>query len=138
MRSLINSIGEIDFILVKNEKEALVLEDKLIKKYQPKYNITLRDDKRFYLIKIDLESPFPFPSLVRFKRRDKATYFGPFSSGTHLKETVDFLIKHFQLRSCEVLHPTEKDKKHCHDHIIRFCSSPCDKSISQEQYKKKN
>ena len=137
LRSLINSIEEIDFILVKNEQEALVLEDKLIKKYQPKYNITLRDDKRFFLIKIDLENPFPFPKLVRFKRRDKAKYFGPFSSGINLKETVDFLIKHFKLRSCEVLNPTEKDKKHCHDHIIRFCSSPCDKSINVEDYREK-
>ena len=136
-RNLIKQIFSFETIETRSEKNALILEDQLVKDYQPKYNVLLRDDKRFLLIRLDYDAPFPYPELVRFKRRDKCLYFGPFPNGFALKETLDYLVKFFALRSCTSFIPSKKDKLHCHNHIIRFCSSPCDQSISQVEYKEK-
>ena len=134
LRSLINSIAFYEFFVVKSESEALLLESRLIKEYAPKYNILMRDDKRFFMIKIDLNSPYPKLQLARIKKSDGATYFGPFPQSSVLSPTVDFLTRYFSLRSCSPYAPNEDDKKHCKDHVIRQCSSPCDATVSPEAY----
>lgn len=134
LRSLINSIAFYEIFEVKSESEALLLESRFIKEYAPKYNILLRDDKRFYLIKIDLNNPYPKLQLARLKKNDGASYFGPFPQSSALHPTVDFLTRYFSLRSCSPYSPDENDKKHCHDHIIRQCSAPCDGTVSPKQY----
>lgn len=137
LRSLINSIFKFEFIEVKSESEALLLESKLIKNYIPQYNVLLRDDKRFLMIKIHLKELFPRIILTRLKKDDGALYFGPFPQTTVLKNTAEYLTYHFNLRSCSPQVPTIADKKHCHKHILKHCSAPCDGTISKEVYREK-
>ena len=135
LRSLINSIEYFELFPVRTEEEAILLESRFIKQYSPRYNVVLRDDKRFLLIKIDVNAPFPRLSLARLKKDDGYKYFGPFPQAGVLRETVDYLTRHFGLRSCTAKIPDEKERKHCLDHIVRHCSAPCIKKIGREQYK---
>ncbi len=137
LRSLIKSISSHEFYVVKSEAEALLLESQLIKKYSPRYNIEMRDDKRFYMLKLDVNSPFPRLRLARLKKDDGALYYGPFPHASAVKQMLNFLTKHFQLRSCSPTIPTQKDHDHCKETLIRNCSAPCIGKISQEAYKQK-
>ncbi|MCK5834202.1 MAG: excinuclease ABC subunit UvrC [Lentisphaeria bacterium] len=125
LRSLIKSISEYETFVVASESESLLLESQLIKKYAPRYNIDLRDDKRFYLFKVDVNAPFPKLYLARLKKNDGALYFGPFPNAGAVKQTQQFLINHFRLRTCHCTIPTLKDYQHCLDDVIRNCSAPC-------------
>ncbi len=133
-RALISSIWDFDIYEVRNEPEALLLEGKLIKEYRPKYNIAFRDDKRFLLLKIHPEEPWPRFQLVRLKKDDGARYFGPFVHSGALRGTLAWINKEFGLRSCRPLIPTEQDYRHCHDDIIKNCSAPCMGRITREAY----
>ncbi|MFZ5805683.1 MAG: excinuclease ABC subunit UvrC [Verrucomicrobiota bacterium] len=135
-RALVECVYDIQTHIVKSEPEAILLEGKLIKEYQPKYNVSFRDDKRFLIIKIILNDPFPRFQLTRIRKNDGARYFGPFAHSTSVQRTMEFLKKNFHLRSCSPRLPGEEDYKHCLDHIIKNCSAPCVKKISQEDYKK--
>ena len=137
LRSLINSISKFEFFEVKNESESLILESRFIKEYAPQYNILLRDDKRFFLIKVNLKETYPRLTLTRLKKDDGALYFGPFPQAQAIKQTIDFLTRHFNLRSCSPPIPTAEDKKHCHKHFLKHCSAPCDGTISNEDYIKR-
>jgi len=134
-RALIDSIENFDIQLVRNEQEALILESKLIKQYRPRYNVSLRDDKRFYMVKINLHDPLPYFSLTRLKKDDNARYFGPFVHSTALKATLEWINREFGLRTCRTRIPGEKDYRHCHADIIRKCSAPCIKNISEDDYR---
>ncbi|MFZ2654062.1 MAG: GIY-YIG nuclease family protein, partial [Victivallales bacterium] len=101
LRSLINTIDSWEVSPVKNESESLILESRLIKEYAPKYNVLLRDDKRFFLIRINPEEEYPKIRLTRIRRNDGSRYFGPFPKG-NVKETADFLTRYFGLRTCRV------------------------------------
>lgn len=136
LRSLIKSIDSWEFHLVKNEDESLLLESNLIKKYMPRYNVLMRDDKRYLMIKINLNEKFPKLYLARVRKDDGMKYFGPFPRGNVLRETVEFLTRRFGLRSCNSPEPTEEDKKHCLARIIKDCSCPCSGAISPEDYRK--
>ncbi len=133
-RSLINSIEHFETIPVRTEEEAMLLESRLIKQYAPRYNVVLRDDKRFLLIKIDLNAPYPRLALARLKKDDGCTYFGPFPQAGVLRDTIDHLTRFFGLRSCRPRVPDEKDRKHCLDQIVRYCTAPCINNISREDY----
>ncbi|OGV35342.1 MAG: hypothetical protein A2020_06375 [Lentisphaerae bacterium GWF2_45_14] len=135
LRSLIKSIDSWEFHVVKNEDESLLLESSLIKKYMPRYNVLLRDDKRFLMIKINLNEKFPKLYLARIRKDDGMKYFGPFPKGSILRETVAFLTRRFGLRSCKSVIPSENDKKHCLARIIKDCSCPCSGVISPEDYR---
>lgn len=137
LRSLIKSIASCETQVVKSEDEALILEAELIKKYAPRYNILMRDDKRFMLIRVDLEAPFPRLQMVRLRKEDGAQYYGPFPNGTAVMETIEFINRHFGLRFCNPTVPNLQDRKHCHDHIVRNCSSPCNGDISPTDYKQR-
>ena len=134
LRSLINSINYFELFPVRTEEEAILLESRFIKQYGPRYNVVLRDDKRFLLIKIDINSSFPRLSLARLKKNDGCKYFGPFPQAGVLRETIDCLTRHFGLRSCKAEIPGEKERKHCLDHIVRYCSAPCVGGINSERY----
>jgi excinuclease ABC subunit C len=137
LRSLINSISEYDIHVLRNENEALLLESKLVKQYSPRYNVLLRDDKRFLLIKIDIQAPYPKLNLARLKKDDGALYFGPFPQAAAIRETIDFLNRTFGLRSCNSRIPDDEDKKHCMNDIVRYCSAPCTMKVDQDEYREK-
>lgn len=136
LRSLIKSVTDLEYIVVHNEAAALLTEGELIKKYKPRYNVLLKDDKRFLLIRADPTQDLPRFETVRFRQNDQARYFGPYVSSAAARTTIDFLEKHFGLRKCSPLHPDESTYKHCNNDIIRFCSAPCVKRISQQEYRK--
>ena len=137
LRQLIRSIHTWEFFQVKSEDEALILESRLIKSYAPYYNILMRDDKRYLLLKIKLADPYPTLTLARVKKDDNATYFGPFPHGTALKNTLEFLLAYFGLRSCRTNYPDAETRKRCLKRIVKDCSSPCTGAISQEDYHRK-
>ncbi len=134
-RALIDSIHDFDLQIVRNEQEALILESKLIKQYRPRYNVSLRDDKRFYMVKAQLDAPLPRFVLTRLKKDDSARYFGPFVHSTALKATLEWINREFGLRTCHTRIPGEKDYRHCHADVIRKCSAPCIGKISEEDYR---
>ena len=136
-RTLIESIWDFDFETVRNEEEALILESKLIKQYRPRYNVSLRDDKRFWLVRVQLKDVMPRFDLVRLRKEDGAKYFGPFVHSTALKATLEWLNQEFALRTCAVRKPGEHDHRHCHADVIRNCSAPCVGKISLEDYREK-
>ncbi len=135
-RSLINSIYSWEFHQVKSEDEALILESKLIKEYAPYYNVLMRDDKRYLLLKLDKNSEFPTLKLARVRKDDKAIYFGPFPRGTALKSTLEFLLAHFGLRACRDSNPNADTRKRCLKRIVKDCLAPCMGEISQAEYGK--
>jgi excinuclease ABC subunit C len=134
LRSLINSIEYYETFSVKTESEALLLESRFIKQYAPKYNILMRDDKRFLLIKIFIDEPYPRLMLTRLRKDDRAIYFGPFPKAGVLRDTLTFLTRYFNLRSCTPRLPDESDFRHCHESILANCSAPCNGNSTREEY----
>ncbi|EDM27126.1 excinuclease ABC subunit C [Lentisphaera araneosa HTCC2155] len=135
LRSLINSIAFYETYEVKSESEALLLESRFIKEYSPHYNILMRDDKNFYLVKVTINEPYPRILLTRVRKDDGAAYFGPFPCSSAIRSTVEFLTRYFKLRTCTSRIPDLSDRKHCKEQILRNCSAPCDQSVTQEQYR---
>jgi excinuclease ABC subunit C len=133
-RSLLNSIHDWDFFVVKNEDEALILESRLIKEYAPQYNILMRDDKRFLLVKINLNEDFPRLDLARVRKDDGFKYFGPFPKGSALRSTIESLSAYFGLRSCKSSTPDESTRKHCLKRIVKDCLEPCGGKVTKEEY----
>jgi len=128
---LVNEIKNIDYILASSETEALLLECNLIKKYKPKYNVTFKDDKFYKFIKITLSEDFPRILTIRRISKDKARYFGPYSSSESLDNTLKTLRKIFPYRTCKTL-----PKKPCLLYHIDLCPAPCVGFISKEGYHK--
>ena len=121
----------------KSEGEALILESRFIKEYAPRYNILMRDDKRYLMIKINLSEQFPRFILARVRKDDNCKYFGPFPKGSILKQTVDFLSRYFRIRVCPSAMPDEKDYKHCMSSRVKDCCAPCVGKTSVEDYRKR-
>ncbi|MBU1148518.1 excinuclease ABC subunit UvrC [Patescibacteria group bacterium] len=121
-------IKKIDYVIVDNELEAIYLESNLIKKYQPKFNIILRDDKFFVYIKIPKEK-FPRVLLTRRIAKDKAHYFGPYLSGKQAKRVIFTLRKLFPHRICNVL-----PKSVCLEYHLKHCNAPCIQAVSPQEY----
>ena len=99
-RALIDSICDFETHEVRNEEEAFLLEGKLIKQYRPRYNVSFRDDKRFLMVKVNLNDPWPKFSTTRLKKGDKAKYFGPFVQAGAVKGIVGWLNRELGLRNC--------------------------------------
>ena len=133
-RALIDSAADYEWHLVKSDAEAVLYEGRLIKEWRPKYNISFRDDKRFLLVRVQMNDPMPRFELTRLRREDGARYFGPFANAGALRSTLQALRKQFGIRSCRPEEPGEKDFKHCLDHVIQNCSAPCVARISREDY----
>jgi excinuclease ABC subunit C len=137
LRSLVGSIAAWECHPVRSETEALLLESRLIKEYAPHYNILLRDDKRFLLLKLDLREPLPRLRAVRLRKDDGARYLGPFPQGRAVRATAEFLTRRFGLRSCRVAVPDETAHRHCLASIVKDCSAPCVGKVTPEQYQER-
>lgn len=132
--ALVDAIHDFDIHIVRNEPESLLLEGRLIKQFQPRYNISFRDDKRFLLLKINLNDPIPRFTLTRLKQDDGARYFGPFAHSGALRSTLTMVRRKFNLRGCRPLTPTEADYKHCLYGNLKYCTAPCIGNVTREQY----
>ncbi|HIE33291.1 MAG TPA: excinuclease ABC subunit C, partial [Thermodesulfobacteriaceae bacterium] len=125
----------LETILTRNEKEALILEANLIKKHRPRYNIVLRDDKAYPLIRISLKDKFPRLMVVRRKRKgDQALYFGPYPSAGAVRETVKILTKFFPLRRCSNAEMNRRTRP-CLYYQIGKCLAPCVGFVSPAKYR---
>jgi excinuclease ABC subunit C len=133
--ALVEAILDFDIHVVRSEPEAMLLEGRLIKEFQPRYNISFRDDKRFLLVKVNLNDPIPRFTLTRLKQDDGARYFGPFPNAGALRSTLTLMRRQFNLRGCRPLTPTEADYKHCLYGHLKFCTAPCVSNVTHEQYK---
>lgn len=124
-----------EFIVCSTEKEALILEDSLIKEKRPRYNVRLRDDKAYPFIRIGLDHEYPRIHLVRKRKDDGASYFGPYTSSEAARSTLRFVAKTFGLRTCpDTVLKTQK--RPCLRAQINLCLAPCDEDINKELYKK--
>jgi excinuclease ABC subunit C len=133
-KALIEAIHDFDFHLVRSEPEALLLESKLIKEFHPRYNVSFRDDKRFLLLKVNLNDPIPRFTLTRLKQDDGARYFGPFPNSSALRSTLSLVRRQFHLRGCRPLTPNERDYRHCLYAHLKYCTAPCIGNVNREQY----
>jgi excinuclease ABC subunit C len=133
-RALVAKIASIDILLVSTEKEALLLEESLIKQHRPRYNIVLRDDKRSLLFRLDKASDFPRLTMTRNVLRDGSVYFGPFASATAARATQKLVGSIFQLRKC-----SDKSFKNrvrpCLYHQLGQCLAPCVLPVPREAYR---
>ena len=137
VRSMVNTVADLEFMTVKNDAEALLTEAALIKKYKPHFNILMRDDKRYLALRADASVPFPRFTTCRIVRDDGAEYFGPFPSAPVVRAAKDFVEKHYGIRSCDALTPDADAHTHCLADVIRFCSAPCMGRISSGEYRKR-
>ncbi|MFZ3103083.1 MAG: excinuclease ABC subunit UvrC [Smithella sp.] len=132
---LVARVHDIDFITTSTEKEALILENNLIKRHRPRYNVTLRDDKTYYHLSLDPAERFPRLQLVRKRLNDAALYFGPYPSGLAAKETLRFVQQVFPLRSCR-----NRDFKlrprPCLEYQMGRCLAPCKGLVDEKSYRK--
>lgn len=132
---LLKRLKKIDFIVTNNEKEALILENNLIKKYKPKYNIQLKDDKNYLCLKIDKTKNFPKLEFVRKIVNDGSVYFGPYPSAKTIREIISTIGKVFPLRRCSD-RAFENRKKPCLYFEMQECIAPCVNKDKEEEYKK--
>ena len=132
--ALVEAIHDFDVHVVKSEPEALMLESKLVKEFKPRFNISLRDDKRFLMLKVNLNDPIPNFTFTRLKKDDGARYFGPFVNSLGLRNAVALARKQFNLRGCRVFTPGAADYKHCLYAHLKYCTAPCVGNVTREQY----
>lgn len=130
-RALVKNIADLDYILTDSELEALILECNLIKKYRPKYNICLKDDKTYPYIKITNED-YPRVIVSRKKQKDGALYYGPYTSVTSLRSTLELIRKIFPYRSCN--QKVFKNERPCLNAHIKRCLAPCVGRITKDEY----
>jgi excinuclease ABC subunit C len=131
---LVSRVREVAFIVTATEKEALILENTLIKEHRPRYNVDFRDDKAYFHIRIDPAKPFPRFELVRRPRKDGASYFGPYPSSAAARETLRFLQALFPLRTCRDQEMNTR-RRPCLEHQIRRCLAPCAGWIEAAAYR---
>lgn len=137
VRFLMNRVASIEIMVTDTEKEALILEDILIKKHRPRYNINLKDDKTYLSLKVDMTHDFPRVEVVRVKKKDskgKVRYFGPYSSAQGLRETLGLLHKIFPLRTCRETNFSNRVRP-CLSYQIKRCSGPCCGHIDRDSYR---
>ncbi|MDO8518641.1 MAG: excinuclease ABC subunit UvrC [Deltaproteobacteria bacterium] len=130
---LMKRVEAIDTLLCGTEKEALLLENSLIKKHRPRYNVSLKDDKTYVSLKLSLNHPFPALTVTRKIKKDGAAYFGPYSSAAAVRSTVDFIYRNFQLRTCSDSEIKNRARP-CLEYQIHRCQAPCVGYIGQKDY----
>lgn len=134
--AMVANIRDFDYMVTDTEVEALVLECNLIKKYRPKYNILLKDDKQYPYIKITVQEEFPRIYMTRKVVKDGARYFGPYMSSFMVKDTLETIKKIFKVRSCNKNLPRDIGKSRpCLYYHIKQCSAPCAGMVSREEYR---
>ncbi len=132
---MVQQIAYFEYIVTDSELEALVLECNLIKEHRPKYNTMLRDDKTYPYIKVTVQEAYPRVLFSRELKKDKAKYFGPFTSAAAVKDTIDLIHKLYKVRTCNRFLPRDIGKdRPCLNYHIRQCDAPCQGYISKEEY----
>jgi excinuclease ABC subunit C len=133
LRFLMPKVRQVETFLTDTEKEALILENTLIKKHKPRHNINLKDDKTYFSLKFSVNEKFPKLSLVRKVKRDEGRYFGPYASSAAVKETLKVLRNLFPLRTCKESNFRHRSRP-CLNYQIKKCLAPCCGLISPEKY----
>ena len=137
VRVMVKHIAEFEYIVTDSEMEALILECNLIKKYSPRYNILLKDDKFYPFIKITINDDFPRVFVTRNYSKDGSKYFGPYTNGTAVYETINLINKIFPLRTCKLLIKEGGEPvRPCLNYHIKKCFGPCGGYINKEEYGK--
>lgn len=126
-------LADIETVITSSEKEALLLENNLIKQHKPRFNVRLVDDKNYLVLRLDVKTPFPRLEVTRKIREDGARYFGPYHSARSCRQTLDVIGRHFRLRTCpdQVM---KGRKRPCLEYQIKRCDAPCVLPVSQSQY----
>ncbi|MFO0556959.1 MAG: excinuclease ABC subunit UvrC [Polyangiales bacterium] len=126
-------LGDIETVVTETEKEAVLLEDSLIKEHKPRYNVRLRDDKTYLSIKLDLRKEWPRLEVVRRPTADKANYYGPYPSATAARRALKLVNKHFKLRTCDDAMMASRTRP-CLEYQIKRCPAPCVYEVDKEAY----
>ncbi len=134
VRFLASKVEDIDYIVTANEKEALLLEDTLLKSHKPRYNIRLKDSKTYVSIKITLKEKFPRILVTRQRKKDGSRYFGPYISAREVRETIKFIRRIFPLCVCSVSEFRNRTRP-CLDYQLGLCPAPAVNMISEEAYR---
>ena len=133
-RRLVEEIVDLEWIIVPTEVDALILENSLIKRYQPRFNVLLKDDKTYPYLKIHWQDDFPKVSITRKVLRDGAGYYGPYTSAFTVRETLDNLRRVFPYLTCN-REITGKDERACLYYDIKLCAGPCIGVVDREEYR---
>lgn len=137
IEQMVTHITRFEYIITDSELEALVLECNLIKEHRPKYNTMLKDDKSYPFIKVTVNESYPRVLFARRMKKDKARYFGPYTSGGAVKDVIELVRKLYQVRSCNRTLPRDTGKdRPCLYYHMKQCDAPCQGYISQEEYRK--
>lgn len=131
---LIKNITSFETIVTATEHEALILESNLIKRHRPRYNVILKDDKRYPILRLDVASPWPILSVVRKIQKDDALYFGPFSSAGAMQQTLKLINRTFMLRKCRNV-PLKPRSRPCLHFQMNQCLAPCSRDVAPERYR---
>lgn len=139
---LVSRVRNIDYIVTRNELEALILEDNLIKKYQPPFNISLKDDKKYPYLKINVQENFPTVAISRHIKKDGAKYFGPYTEAHSIRRALELIEKIFKLKTCnrQIRKNNQEQtdwKQACLNYQIDKCDAPCIGNISYEEYRER-
>jgi len=134
IRTMVSKLSDIETIVTDTEKEALILENNLIKKYKPRYNVVFRDDKTYPYLRLSLEDTFPALYIVRRPKKDNSRYFGPFASVQAVKETLRLIYQIFPIRRCHRKR-FERDRP-CIYYQLGQCLAPCSKNVDPSEYNK--
>lgn len=134
-KQMVENIAWFEYIITDSELEALVLECNLIKEHRPKYNTMLRDDKTYPYIKVTQSEHYPRVLFTRRVKKDGSKYFGPFSSNTAVKETIDFIQKYFKIRTCSKRFPEQFNKaRPCLNYHMNICDGVCQGNVPEDEY----
>ena len=138
VKSMVKNIYKFEYIITDSELEALILECNLIKRYRPKYNVVLRDDKTYPYIKVTTNEDYPRILKVRRVLKDKAKYFGPYTNITAVNDTLELISSTYPIRSCKIdIDKAIKNKtRPCLNLHINKCLGPCTGNVSKEEYGK--
>ncbi len=137
VQAMVEAIRDFSYIVTPTEVDALALENTLIKKHKPKYNILLKDDKTYPYIKVHMAEDYPHISITRRVRKDGSKYFGPFMGGVSCKDIVEVAVMVYNIRTCsDSIGEHSKDKKPCLDHHLGRCLAPCAHAVTKEEYAK--
>ena len=137
VKAMVRNIAEFEYIVTDSEMEALLLEGNLIKKYKPRYNIALKDDKFYPFIKITTNDDFPRVFVTRSVIKDGNKYFGPYTSSASVYEVMELIKKNFPLRTCKrVIKEGGETTRPCLNYHLNLCKAPCSAYISKNDYKK--
>ena len=136
IEQMVTHITRFEYIVTDSELEALVLECNLIKEHRPKYNTMLKDDKTYPFIKVTVNEPYPRILFTRTMKKDKAKYFGPYTSSTAVKDVIELVRKVYMIRSCNRTLPRDCGKdRPCLYYHMKQCTAPCQGNISEAEYK---